>query len=188
MDPTKAIPLEQFATSLGVASDQLKPLKAQLKRGKHWIVGRYNKTYLTAAGQDRLKELVATSVEQEANIEPVSEPETPPEADAAPSEVQESSWAEASQAITEALEQHGIEPDAPKTGSALGRLLAESETATVLRTRFTNNRVLLVSFKGEDRICLCKDSRYFVPGMVIPVRPDGDNLVAKFQPRRLGKF
>jgi hypothetical protein len=187
MDQTKAIPLEQFAASLGVASDQLKPLKAQLKRGKHWIVGRYNKTYLTAAGQDRLKELVATPVEQDSGVEPVSEPETPPEADVAPSEVQ-TSWAEASQAITDALEEHGIEPDAPKTGSALERLLAESETATVLRTRFTNNRVLLVSYEGKERICLCKDSRYFVPGMVIPVRQDGDNLVAKFQPRRLGKF
>lgn len=187
MDQTKAIPLDTFATSLGVASDQLKPLKAKLKRGKHWIVGRYNKTYLTAAGQDRLKELLAAPVEQEADVEPVSEPETPPKADVAPSEVQ-TSWAEASQSITEALEQHGIEPDAPKTGSALERLLAESETATVLRTRFTNNRVLLVSFEGKERVCLCKDSRYFVPGMVIPVRPDGDNLVAKFQPRRLGKF
>jgi hypothetical protein len=187
MDPTKAIPLEQFAASLGVASDQLKPLKAQLKRGKHWIVGRYNKTYLTAAGQDKLKELVAAPVEQDSGVEPISEPETPPEADVAPSEVQ-ASWAEASQAITDALEEHGIEPDAPKTGSALERLLAESETATVLRTRFTNNRVLLVSYEGTERVCLCKDSRYFVPGMVIPVRPDGDSLVAKFQPRRLGKF
>ena len=182
-----AIPLEQFATSLGVASDQLKPLKTKLKRGKHWIVGRYNKTYLTAAGQYRLKELVATPVEQKAEVEPVSEPETPPEAEVAPSEEQ-TSWAEVSQAITEALEEHGIEPDTPKTGSALERLLAESETATVLRTRFTNNRVLLVSYEGTERVCLCKDSRYFVPGMVIPVRQDGDNLVAKFQPRRLGKF
>lgn len=167
MDPTKAIPLEQFAASLGVASDQLKPLKAQLKRGKHWIVGRYNKTYLTAAGQDKLKELVAAPVEQEADVESVNDAGTPPEADLAPSEVQE---------------------PAPKTGSALERLLAESETATVLRTRFTNNRVLLVSYEGTERVCLCKDSRYFVPGMVIPVRQDGDNLVAKFQPRRLGKF
>lgn len=187
MDQTKAIPLEQFASSLGVASDQCKSLKAQLKRGKHWVVGRYNKTYLTAAGQDRLKELVAAPVEQEADVEPVNDAGTPPEAEVAPSEVQ-TSWAEASQAITEALEQHGIEPDAPKTGSALERLLAESETATVLRTRFTNNRVLLVSYEGTERVCLCKDSRYFVPGMVIPVRKDGDNLVAKFQPRRLGKF
>jgi len=187
MDQTKAIPLEQFAASLGVASDQIKSLKAQLKRGKHWIVGRYNKTYLTAAGQDRLKELVAAPVEQEADVEPVSEPETPSKPEVAPSEVQ-ASWAEASQAITEALEQHGIEPDAPKTGSALERLLAESDTAVVKHTRFTNLRVLLVHHNGSDRLCLCKDSRYFVPGMVIPVRQDGDNLVAKFQPRRLGKF
>lgn len=183
----KAITFEEAANLLGVTVEAVKSAKADLKRGKHWIVGRYNKPHINEAGLARLKELLASPVEQEADVEPVSEPETPPEADVAPSEVQ-TSWAEASQAITEVLEEHGIEPDAPKTGSALERLLAESETATVLRTRFTNNRVLLVSYEGTERVCLCKDSRYFVPGMVIPVRQDGDNLVAKLQPRRLGKF
>ena len=89
---------------------------------------------------------------------------------------------------SEPMETAPVEEQKPQSGFALDRLLAEGETATVLLTRMPNNRLLKVNYKGAERICMCKDSRFFVPGMVIPVRLDGDNLVAKFQPRRLGKF
>ena len=165
METTKAIPLDEIAASLGADA---KALKAQLKQGKHWTVGRYNKTYLTLAGQAKAKELCG-------------------------------SWAEASDKIHKQLEDAGIDPYAPvsetpaqpeqlKNEAGLARLLAESETAVVKHTRFANKRVLLVTHKGSDCICLCKDSRYFTPGMVIPVRYDGNGLVSKYQPRRLGKL
>lgn len=165
METTKAIPLDEIATSLGADA---KALKAQLKQGKHWVIGRYNKTMITPAGQAKAKELYG-------------------------------SWAKASDEIHERLEEAGIDPYAPaeetpvqpeppKGDAGLARLLAESETAVVKHTRFANKRVLLVTHKGSDCICLCKDSRYFTPGMVIPVRYDGSTLVSKYQPRRLGKL
>ena len=165
METTKAIPLDEIAASLGADA---KALKAQLKQGKHWTVGRYNKTYLTPAGQAKAKELCG-------------------------------SWAQASDKIHEQLEDAGIDPYAPvsetpaqpeppKADAGLARLLAESETAVVKHTRFANKRVLLVTRKDGDCICLCRDSRYFTPGMVIPVRYDGNVLVSKYQPRRLGKL
>jgi hypothetical protein len=158
METTKAIPIDEIATSLGADA---KALKAQLKQGKHWTVGRYNKTYLTPAGQAKAKELYAPAVEQDEAIEP-----------------------ELKEAVLEPLAQ----PEAQKADAGLARLLAESETAVVKHTRFANKRVLLVTHKGSDCICLCKDSRYFTPGMVIPVRYDGNALVSKYQPRRLGKL
>jgi hypothetical protein len=180
MEATKPILLDDLAASLGVKPKQV---KAELKPGKHWFVGRYKKTYLTPAGQAKAKELYG-------------------------------SWAKASDEIHEQLEKVGIDPYAPavaqdeaiepeledvvseppaqpeppKADAGLARLLAESETAVVKHTRFANKRVLLVTHKGSDCICLCKDSRYFTPGMVIPVRYDGATLVSKYQPRRLGKL
>ena len=165
METTKPILLDDLAASLGADA---KALKAQLKQGKHWTVGRYNKTYLTPAGQAKAKELCG-------------------------------SWAQASDKIHEQLEDAGIDPYAPvseppaqpeppKADAGLARLLAESETAVVKHTRFANKRVLLVTRKDGDCICLCRDSRYFTPGMVIPVRYDGNVLVSKYQPRRLGKL
>lgn len=158
METTKPILLDDLAASLGADA---KALKAQLKQGKHWTVGRYNKTYLTPAGQAKAKELYAPAVEQDEAIE-----------------------AKLEEAASEPPEQ----PEPPKADAGLARLLAESETAVVKHTRFANKRVLLVTHKGSDRICLCKDSRYFTPGMVIPVRYDGNGLVSKYQPRRLGKL
>ncbi len=165
METTKPILLDDLAASLGVKPKQV---KAELKPGKHWFIGRYKKTYLTPAGQAKAKELYG-------------------------------SWAKASDEIHEQLEEAGIDPYAPaeeppvqpeppKADAGLARLLAESETAVVKHTRFANKRVLLVTHKGSDCICLCKDSRYFTPGMVIPVRYDGNTLVSKYQPRRLGKL
>ena len=158
METTKAIPIDEIATSLGADA---KALKAQLKQGKHWTVGRYNKTYLTPAGQAKAKELYATAVAQDEAIEPELE---------------------------EVVSEPPAQPELPKGAAGLARLLAESETAVVKHTRFANKRVLLVTHKGNDCICLCKDSRYFTPGMVIPVRYDGNTLVSKYQPRRLGKL
>ena len=158
METTKAIPIDEIATSLGADA---KVLKAQLKQGKHWTVGRYNKTYLTPAGQAKAKELYAPAVAQDEAIEPELE---------------------------EAVSEPPAQSEPPKGDAGLARLLAESETAVVKHTRFANKRVLLVTHKGSDCICLCKDSRYFTPGMVIPVRYDGNTLVSKYQPRRLGKL
>jgi len=165
MEATKPILLDDLAASLGVKPKQV---KAELKPGKHWFVGRYKKTYLTPAGQAKAKELyelygswVETSNEQDEAIEPELE---------------------------EAVSEPPAQPEPSKADAGLARLLAESETAVVKHTRFANKRVLLVAHKGSDCICLCKDSRYFTPGMVIPVRYDGNTLVSKYQPRRLGKL
>ena len=158
MEATKPILLDDLAASLGVKPKQV---KAELKPGKHWFIGRYKKTYLNPAGQAKAKELYAPAVEQDEAIE-----------------------AKLEEAASEPPEQ----PEPPKADAGLARLLAESETAVVKHTRFANKRVLLVTHKGSDRICLCKDSRYFTPGMVIPVRYDGNGLVSKYQPRRLGKL
>lgn len=162
MSETKAILLDEYAVSLGMSLVQVKSAKASLKRGKHWIVGRYNKSYLTKAGQEALRQLAAPVEVQEPEVVVGVESEPAEKPVEAPQEVQN-------------------EP-------ALARMLRESDTAVVKHTRFVNLRVLLVTHNGSDRLCQCKDSRYFVPGMVIPVRQDGENLVAKFQPRRLGKF
>jgi hypothetical protein len=158
METTKPILLDEIAASLGVKPKQV---KAELKPGKHWFVGRYKKTYLTPAGQAKAKELYAPAVAQDEAIEPELE---------------------------EAVSEPPAQPELPKGDAGLARLLAESETAVVKHTRFANKRVLLVTHKGSDCICLCKDSRYFTPGMVIPVRYDGNTLVSKYQPRRLGKL
>lgn len=158
METTKPILLDEIAASLGVKPKQV---KAELKPGKHWFVGRYKKTYLTPAGQAKAKELYASAVAQDEAIEPELE---------------------------EAVSEPPAQSEPPKADAGLARLLAESETAVVKHTRFANKRVLLVTHKGSDCICLCKDSRYFTPGMVIPVRYDGNTLVSKYQPRRLGKL
>jgi len=158
METTKPILLDEIAASLGVKPKQV---KAELKPGKHWFVGRYKKTYLTPAGQAKAKELYAPAVAQDEAIEPELE---------------------------EAVSEPPAQSEPPKGDAGLARLLAESETAVVKHTRFANKRVLLVTHKGSDCICLCKDSRYFTPGMVIPVRYDGNTLVSKYQPRRLGKL
>ena len=158
METTKAIPIDEIAASLGADA---KALKAQLKQGKHWVIGRYNKTMITPAGQAKAKELYAPAVAQDEAIEPELE---------------------------EAVSEPPAQSEPPKGDAGLARLLAESETAVVKHTRFANKRVLLVTHKGSDCICLCKDSRYFTPGMVIPVRYDGATLVSKYQPRRLGKL
>ena len=165
----KNITLEQAAEQLGVPVAALKKAKADLKRGKHWTVGRYNKTFLTPAGVEVLSSKLV--------------PESAP-AEEQPSEV----VVGVEEVESEPVETAPVEEQKPQSGFALDRLLAEGETATVLLTRMPNNRILKVNYKGAERICMCKDSRFFVPGMVIPVRLDGDNLVAKFQPRRLGKF
>lgn len=162
MSETKAILLDEYAASLGMSPAQAKSAKASLKRGKHWVIGRYNKSYLTKAGQEALRQLAAPVEAQEPEVVVGVEPEPAEKPVEASQEVQN-------------------EP-------ALARMLRESDTAVVKHTRFVNLRVLLVTHNGSDRLCQCKDSRYFVPGMVIPVRQDGENLVAKFQPRRLGKF
>ena len=165
----KNITLEQAAEQLGIPVAALKKAKADLKRGKHWTVGRYNKTFITPAGVEVLR----------SNLVPESAP-----AEEQPSEV----VVGVELVEPEPVETAPVEEQKPQSGFALDRLLAEGETATVLLTRMPNNRILKVNYKGAERICMCKDSRFFVPGMVIPVRLDGDNLVAKFQPRRLGKF
>ena len=162
MSETKAILLDEYAASLGMSPAQAKSAKASLKRGRHWIVGRYNKSFLTKAGQEALRQLAAPVEVQEPEIVVGVESEQDEKHEKAPQEVQN-------------------EP-------ALARMLRESDTATVLVTRMPNRRLLKVNHHGEEKICICKDSHYFVPGMVIPVRQDGENLVAKFQPRRLGKF
>ena len=166
----KNITLEQAAEQLGVPVAAVKKAKADLKRGKHWTVGRYNKTFITPAGVKVLKYELLTGY-------PVPAEEQPTEVVVGVEPVE-----------PEPVETAPVEEQKPQSGFALDRLLAEGETATVLLTRMPNNRILKVNYKGEERICMCKDSRFFVPGMVIPVRLDGDNLVAKFQPRRLGKF
>lgn len=165
----KALTLEEAASELGATLDAVKEAKASLKRGKHWTVGRYNKPYVNAAGMLKLKEILAPVEEQK------------------PEQVLESDPVEVVPVILDPFEMQ--EPaERPEVANALERLLAENETATVVATRFPNRRMLKVRYGAEDRWCQCKDSRYFVPGMVIPVRQDGDNLVAKLQPRRLGKF
>ena len=161
MATTKAIPIDQLATELSLSPEQVKSVKTDLKQGKHWVIGRYNKTMITPAGQAKAKELYAPAVEQDEAIEPELE---------------------------EVVSEPPAQPEPPKADAGLARLLAESETAVVKHTRFANKRVLLVTHKGNDCICLCKDSRYFTPGMVIPVRYDGNTLVSKYQPRRLGKL
>lgn len=161
METTKAIPIDQLATELSLSPEQVKSVKTDLKQGKHWVIGRYNKTMITPAGQAKAKELYAPAVAKDEAIEPELE---------------------------EAVSEPPAQPEAPKGDAGLARLLAESETAVVKHTRFANKCVLLVTHKGNDCICLCKDSRYFTPGMVIPVRYDRNTLVSKYQPRRLGKL
>lgn len=168
MEQTKAISIEDFAALHSVTVESMKELKPQLKQGRHWVIGRYKKTMLTPAGQKKALELL---VIDNATVED-------PEASELPMGSQEVDVVE--------LPVADVPPVAPQSG--LARLLSESDTATVLVTRMPNLKLLKVNYKGEERICKCRDSRYFVPGMVIPVRLDGDTLVAKFQPRRLGKF
>lgn len=168
MEQTKAISIEDFAALHSVTVESVKELKPQLKHGRHWVIGRYKKTMLTPAGQKKVLELL---VIDNATVEA-------PEASELPMGSQEADVIEP--LVTD------VPPVAPQSG--LARLLSESDTATVLVTRMPNLKLLKVNYKGEERICKCRDSRYFVPGMVIPVRLDGDILVAKFQPRRLGKF
>jgi hypothetical protein len=168
MEQTKAISIEDFAALHSVTVESVKELKPQLKQGRHWVIGRYKKTMLTPAGQKKVLELL---VIDNATVED-------PEASELPMGSQEVDAVE--------LPVSDVPPVAPQSG--LARLLSESDTATVLVTRMPNLKLLKVNYKGEERICKCRDSRYFVPGMVIPVRLDGDTLVAKFQPRRLGKF
>jgi hypothetical protein len=171
MEQTKAISIEDFAALHSVTVESVKELKPQLKQGRHWVIGRYKKTMLTPAGQKKVLELL---VIDNATVEA---PEAP-EASELPMGSQEVDVVELP--VTE------LPPVAPQSG--LARLLSESDTATVLVTRMPNLKLLKVNYKGEERICKCRDSRYFVPGMVTPVRLDGDTLIAKFQPRRLGKF
>jgi hypothetical protein len=168
MEQTKAISIEDFAALHSVTVESVKELKPQLKQGRHWVIGRYKKTMLTPAGQKKVLEFL---VIDNATVEA-------PEASQLPMGSQEADVVE--------LPVSDVPPVAPQSG--LERLLSESDTATVLVTRMPNLKLLKVNYKGEERICKCRDSRYFVPGMVIPVRLDGDTLVAKFQPRRLGKF
>ena len=165
----KALTLEEAAIQLGATLSAVKEAKASLKRGKHWTVGRYNKPYVNAAGMAKLKEILAPMEEQE------------------PEQVLESEPVEVVPVFLDPVEEQIIEVK-PNATNALERLLAENDTAVVVATRFPNRRMLRVKYGEEERWCQCKDSRYFVPGMVIPVRQDGEHLVAKLQPRRLGKF
>ncbi len=162
----KALTLEEAASQLGATLTAVKEAKASLKRGKHWTVGRYNKPYVNAAGMARLKEILAPIEEQE------------------PEQVLESEPVEVVPVVLDPVEEQVAETKP----NALERLLAENDTAVVMETRFPNRRMLKVKYNEEERWCQCKDSRYFVPGMVIPVRQDGEHLVSKLQPRRLGKF
>jgi len=162
----KALTLEEAAIQLGATLSAVKEAKASLKRGKHWTVGRYNKPYVNAAGMAKLKEILAPMEEQE------------------PEQVLESEPVEVVPVFLDPVEEQVAETKP----NALERLLAENDTAVVKETRFPNRRMLKVKYGEEERWCQCKDSRYFVPGMVIPVRQDGEHLVAKLQPRRLGKF
>lgn len=172
MEQTKAISIEDFAALHSVTVESVKEMKPQLKQGRHWVIGRYKKTMLTPAGQKKALELL---VIDNATVEA-------PETSQLPMGSQEVDMVEPP--VTDVPPE--LPPVAPQSG--LARLLSESDTATVLVTRMPNLKLLKVNYKGEERICKCRDSRYFVPGMVIPVRLDGDTLVAKFQPRRLGKF
>lgn len=152
--------INELATETGTPMPVMKKHLATLEKRKHWRKGRYNKTYLTEAGEKRLRELLDAAPEPEV-VEDVAQFEAPhPQ----PVEVNLGS------------------------NTLADRLLSGHDTAVVKMTRLPNPRLLLVEHQGKDVHCLCRDNRFFVPRMKIAVRWVGNKLASVFQPRKIGRF